>query len=83
MQKELRHALSDFPDYDKPDLAWLTRCVERYDVVDYIMEELTWPDNCAAVKPHNIALVNAGLLLLYRLQSLRQSPAHPTLPQIH
>lgn len=79
MQKELRHALSDFPDREKVDLAWLARCVERYDVVDYIMEELTWPDNTAAVAPHNVALVNTGLLLLYRLDSMRTSPASKTI----
>jgi hypothetical protein len=73
MHKELRHAMSDFPCTRSADLAWLACCVERYDVVDAIMDELTWRENCVAIEPHNIALVNAGLLLLYRLVSISKS----------
>jgi len=73
MNKELRHALADFP-YDKDfGLEWLSRCVERYDVVDAVMDELTWRENWRAVEPQNVALVNAGLLLLYRLESMGRS----------
>jgi hypothetical protein len=74
MKKELRHALVDFPYSEKFGLNWLSNCVSRYDVVDAIMDELTWRENCVAVEPHNIATVNAGLLLLYRLASIRKSP---------
>ncbi|KAH8731254.1 hypothetical protein GQ44DRAFT_672358 [Phaeosphaeriaceae sp. PMI808] len=67
MEKELRHALADFPFGGEINLRWLSHCVARYDVVDAIMDELTWPDNCVAVQPQNVSLVNAGLLLLYQL----------------
>ncbi|KAF2029368.1 hypothetical protein EK21DRAFT_67762 [Setomelanomma holmii] len=70
MQKELRHALADFPCTKEFGLKWLSQCVARYDVVDAVMDELTWRENCVAVEPHNIAVVNAGLLLLYRLESI-------------
>ncbi|KAF2833090.1 hypothetical protein CC86DRAFT_310751 [Ophiobolus disseminans] len=70
MRKECRHALEDFPYEKQNDLEWLSRCVERYDVVDAVMDELTWRENCKAVEPHNVALVNTGLLLLYRLASM-------------
>jgi hypothetical protein len=73
MKKELRHALVDFPCDGKFGLDWLSHCVSRYDTMDAIMDELTWRENCAAVELHNVALVNAGLLLLYRLASLRKS----------
>jgi hypothetical protein len=72
MKKELRHALVDFPYSGKFGLDWLSHCVSRYDTVDAIMDELTWRENCVAVESHNVALVNAGLLLLYRLTSLRK-----------
>ncbi|EAT85349.2 hypothetical protein SNOG_06698 [Parastagonospora nodorum SN15] len=70
MKKELRHALVDFPYGEKFGLKWLADCVSRYDVVDAVMDELTWRENCVAVEPHNVAAVNAGLLLLYRLASI-------------
>jgi len=70
MKKELRHALVDFPYGDKFGLKWLADCVSRYDVVDAVMDELTWRENCVAVEPHNVAAVNSGLLLLYRLASI-------------
>jgi hypothetical protein len=73
MHKELRHAISDFPCTSSANLAWLACCVERYNVVDAIMDELTWRENCVAIELHNIALVNAGLLLLYRLVSISKS----------
>jgi hypothetical protein len=68
MLKELRHASVDFP-YGVFGLKWLANCVEKYDVVDAVMNELTWRENCVAVEAHNVGLVNAGLLLLYRLAS--------------
>jgi hypothetical protein len=70
MKKELRHALVDFPYGEKFGLKWLADCVSRYDVVDAVMDELTWRENCVAVEPHNVAAVNGGLLLLYRLASI-------------
>jgi hypothetical protein len=73
MRKELRHALVDFPYSEKYGLNWLSHCVLRYNVVDAIMDELTWRENCVAVEPHNVSCVNAGLLLLYRLASTRKS----------
>ena len=73
MKKELRHALADFPYDGEFGLDWLSRCVERYDVVDAVMNELTWRENCVAVEPHNVCVVNAGLLLLYRLVPIGQS----------
>jgi hypothetical protein len=72
MKKELRHALVDFPYSEKFGLYWLSNCVSRYDIVDAVMDELTWRENCVAVEPHNVAAVNAGLLLLYRLASIRK-----------
>jgi hypothetical protein len=72
MKKELRHASVDFPYNEKFGLHWLSNCVSRYDVVDAVMDELTWRENCVAVEPHNVAAVNAGLLLLYRLASIRK-----------
>lgn len=73
MRKELRHAMADFPCTRGANLAWLARCVARYDVVDAIMDELTWRENCVAVEPHNVALVNAGLLVLFRLVDISKS----------
>jgi hypothetical protein len=70
MLKELRHASVDFPE-GVFGLNWLAGCVEKYDVVDAVMDELTWRENCVAVEPHNVGVVNAGLLLLYRLSSIR------------
>jgi hypothetical protein len=72
MIKELRHASVDFPD-GTFGLKWLSECVAKYDVVDSVMDELTWRDNCVAVEPHNVAVVNAGLLLLYRLAEICKS----------
>jgi hypothetical protein len=73
MRKELRHASVDFPYNGTFGLKWLSACVSRYDVVDSVMNELTWRDNCVAVEPHNVAAVNTGLLLLYHLASIRKS----------
>ena len=70
MWKELRHALADFPCKKSCDLNWLAQCVARYDVVDAVLDELTWRENCMAVRPHNVSVVNAGLLLLYQLTSI-------------
>jgi hypothetical protein len=72
MKKELRHAQDDFPDSGELNLGWLSHCVSRYNVIDAIMDELTWRENCVAVEPHNVSCVNAGLLLLYRLASTRK-----------
>tara|TARA_R110002003_G_scaffold32_11_gene2031 strand:- start:48122 stop:49081 length:960 start_codon:yes stop_codon:yes gene_type:complete len=69
LKKELRHAIVDFPCDKEFGLTWLSRCATKYDLVDAVMDELTWRENCVAVEPHNMAVVNAGLLLLYRLQT--------------
>ncbi|KAL5115234.1 hypothetical protein ACEQ8H_006908 [Pleosporales sp. CAS-2024a] len=81
MKKELRHAAVDFPYGDDMfSLRWLSECVSRYDIVDAIMRELTWCQNCVAVASHNVAVVYAGLLLLYRLASLDgHAPKHALL----
>jgi hypothetical protein len=47
--------------------------VTKYDVVDDIMAVLVSDLNFCKVKPHNMALVNTGLFLLYRLNSLGKS----------
>ncbi|KAH7385808.1 hypothetical protein BKA66DRAFT_569640 [Pyrenochaeta sp. MPI-SDFR-AT-0127] len=70
MKQELRHAPTDFVCPRAPDLNWLAHCVKRYDVVDDIMDALFSDKNCFAVERHNLSLVNAGLLLLYRLASI-------------
>lgn len=80
MRKELRHALADFPHDGRFGLGWLSYCVLRYDIVDAIMDELTWRENCVAVGPQNFSLVNSGLLLLYRLSSI--SKLFPRRPRI-
>ncbi|KAF2120725.1 hypothetical protein BDV96DRAFT_272840 [Lophiotrema nucula] len=67
VQKNLYHALTDFPT-SRPTYVWLSRCVQQYDVVDDVMEVLTSEHNCFAVEKHNVSLVNTGLYLLYRLQ---------------
>lgn len=83
MKKELRHAVVDFPYGEKFGLKWLADCVSRYDVVDAVMDELTWRENCVAVEPHNVAAVNAGLLLLYRLASIRKSYSFTSYQLLH
>jgi hypothetical protein len=76
MKKELRHASDDFPCSKEFGLDWLSDCVSRYNIIDAIMDELTWRENCVAVEPHNVSCVNAGLLLLYRLASIRKFSLH-------
>lgn len=74
MRRELRHAQTDFPCRNAaPSLSWLVECVKQYDIVDDIMDALFSNKNCFAVARHNLSLVNAGVLLLYRLASLGQS----------
>ena len=73
VRKELRHASTDFPHVKVFGLNWLVCCVRKYDVLDDIMDALSSDQNCFAVKPHNLSLVNTGLLLLYRLASYGQS----------
>jgi len=70
MRRELRHAQTDFPcEKEAPNLRWLVECVKRYDIVDDIMDALFSERNCFAVARHNLSLVNAGVLLSYRLVS--------------
>lgn len=54
---------------------WLAQCIRQYDVVDEVMAALDSRLNCYALEKHNMALANAGLLLLYRLHSVRDSYA--------
>lgn len=77
MSRELRHAPVDFPYCQKLSLNWLAECVSSYDMIDAIMLELTWRENCVAIEPHNTAAANAGLLLLYRMGRIRKSPWLP------
>lgn len=72
--KELRHAQTDFPCDGNPDLKWLAQCVQKYDLVDDVMDALFSTNNCFAVERHNLALVNTGLLLLYRLVTFCECP---------
>ncbi|OAL50851.1 hypothetical protein IQ07DRAFT_644061 [Pyrenochaeta sp. DS3sAY3a] len=67
--KELRHAQTDFPCDGPPDLSWLAQCVQKYDVVDDVMDALSSKNNCFSVEQHNLALVNTGLFLLYHLST--------------
>jgi hypothetical protein len=83
MKKELRHAQDDFPVSEGFNLEWLSHCVSRYNVIDAIMDELTWRENCVAVEPHNVSCVNAGLLLLYRLASIRKCLFQSTINFFH
>lgn len=66
-ERELRHAHVDFPS-EQQGYGWLRDCVQKYDVVDDLMAMLVSKHNVYPIKRHNMALVNAGLLLLYRLQ---------------
>ncbi|OAK94355.1 hypothetical protein IQ06DRAFT_330071 [Phaeosphaeriaceae sp. SRC1lsM3a] len=74
MSRELRHAPVDFPYCQKLSLNWLAECVSSYDMIDAIMLELTWRENCVAIEPHNTAAANAGLLLLYRMGRIPLDP---------
>ena len=73
VRKELRHAPTDFPHDEGLDIKWLAQCVKRYDIVDDVMDALSSDKNCFAVERHNLSLVHAGLLLLYRLTSFGES----------
>jgi hypothetical protein len=68
-RKELTHAAVDFPIHQQ-GFAWLQSCVKCYDTVDDLMAMLVSEHNVFPVRKHNMGLVNTGLLLLYRLQSL-------------
>lgn len=81
MSRELRHAQVDFPYCQKLNLKWLAECVSSYDMVDAIMLELTWRENCVAVEAHNSAAVNAGLLLLHQLARIGKSARPPSRTQ--
>jgi hypothetical protein len=67
MDRELPHASTDFPCCVKFGYRCLADCVKRYDVVDDLMDALVSRQNCYAVEEHNMALLNAGLLLIYRV----------------
>ncbi|KAL1607751.1 hypothetical protein SLS60_002687 [Paraconiothyrium brasiliense] len=73
-RKELRHSAVDFPN-EQQGFKWLQSCVKRYDVVDDLMAMLVSEHNVVPVRKHNMALVNTGLLLLYRLQSFESHAA--------
>lgn len=73
MRKELRHAETDFSCQDgRLNVDWLAGCVGKYDIVDDVMDALCSEHNFNAVSRHNVSLANAGLLLLYKLVSIRQ-----------
>lgn len=73
MKKELRHAQTDFGCAGgRISVDWLAECVRKYDIMDDIMDLLCSEHNFMAILPHNRALANAGLLLLYRLASIGQ-----------
>lgn len=70
-RRNLPHICQDFPcDENSITYAWLSRCIQQYDVVDDVMAILLSEINCYAVEKHNMAVVNTGLLLLYRLCSI-------------
>lgn len=64
------HASIDFPCCAKFGYRYLAKCVRRYDTVDDLMDALVSRQNCCAVEEHNMALLNAGLLLIYRVASI-------------
>lgn len=70
MNRELPHASTDFPCCASFGYQYLADCVTRYDIVDDLMDALVSRQNCYAVEEHNMALLNAGLLLTYRIASL-------------
>lgn len=70
MEQELPHASTDFPCCAKFGYRCLAECVRRYDIVDDIMDALSSRQNYYAVDPHNVPLLNTGLLLVYRVASL-------------
>ncbi|CAA9958725.1 hypothetical protein PTMSG1_02264 [Pyrenophora teres f. maculata] len=79
MKKELRHAQTDFGhDVGNISLDWLANCVKNYDIVDGVMSILCSEHNYMAVLPQNAAVANAGLLLLYRLVSIKTHAAKIT-----
>jgi hypothetical protein len=85
MTKELPHASTDFPCCEKFGFKCLADCVKRYDIVDDVMDALVSKQNCAAVEPFNMALVHAGVLLLYCLRFMGESisPSHGPTRYIH
>jgi hypothetical protein len=74
MNQELPHASTDFPCCAKFGYRCLSECVQRYDIVDDIMDALSSRQNYYAVDRHNVPLLNTGLLLLYRVASLGKHP---------
>ena len=71
-QTELRHAHVDFPTR-RQGFRWLRECDKKYDVVDDLMAMLISEHNVFPIRKHNMAMVNTGILLLYRLQSFGKS----------
>ncbi|KAF2472301.1 uncharacterized protein BDR25DRAFT_333651 [Lindgomyces ingoldianus] len=61
----------DSPNGTRKGYAWLDRCIHHYDTADDIMATLTSKQNCYPVEKHNMALVNTGILILYRLNSIQ------------
>lgn len=76
MNRELPHASIDFPCFAKFGYRYLAECVKKYDIVDDVMDALVSRQNCCAVEEHNMALVNAGLLLIYRVASIGKLQKH-------
>ncbi|UPX10747.1 uncharacterized protein EKO05_0001388 [Ascochyta rabiei] len=75
MNRELPHASTDFPCCAKYGYRCLADCVKKYDIVDDLMDALVSRQNCYAVEEHNMALLNAGLLLIYRVAFMKDHSA--------
>jgi hypothetical protein len=72
-RRNLPHVCQDFPcDENAIKYEWLAKCIRQYDVVDDVMAVLLSDINCYAVEKHNMAVLNTGLLLLYRLCSISE-----------
>jgi hypothetical protein len=69
--RNLPHVFQDFPcGKNAIKYEWLANCIRQYDVVDDVMAVLLSEVNCFAIEKHNMAVLNTGLLLLYRLCSV-------------
>jgi len=71
VRRNLPHVCQDFPcEGNAIKYEWLAKCIRQYDVIDDVMAVLLSDINCYAVEKHNMAVLNTGLLLLYRLCSV-------------
>ncbi|XP_014552218.1 hypothetical protein COCVIDRAFT_30387 [Bipolaris victoriae FI3] len=72
MQKELRHAETDFPCKSDFSIDWLAECVRNYDIIDDVMDALCSDHNFNAIMPHNTFLAYTGLILIHRISLLEK-----------